>query len=295
MDPNLHRRIVGLAIRQHGNVTRAQLLRLGLGAEAIKHLVRAGFLHRVHLGVYAVGRPPVTAREKAAAAVLACGAGAALSHRSALALWGFIDRWPASLDVVVPGDRRRSGITVHRQRGLQRWDVRVHVGIRVTSPAWTLVDCAPRLSDRRLARVVNDALRSRHLKRWQLAEVVARRRTRPGVQRLRPFIDATDGPTRSEFEDAFNEFCRRFRLPRPLINTIVAGREADAYFEAEKLIVELDGWKFHSSRESFEKDRDHDATSLAHGIGTVRITWKRMLGQPEPEAQRLHRILAGRR
>ncbi len=295
MDPNLHRRILALAIRQHGNVTRRQLLSLGLGAEAIKHRVRAGFLHPVHAGVYAVGRPPVTALETAAAAVLACGAGAALSHRSALALWGFTDRWPTSFDVAVPGDCRRSRITIHRQRGLQPWDVRVHVGIRVTSPAWTLVDCAPRLSDRRLARVVNDALRSKHLKRWQLAEVAARRRTRPGVQRLRPFIDATDGPTRSEFEDAFSEFCRRFKLPRPQLNTIVAGREVDAYFEAEKLIVELDGWKYHSSRDSFESDRDHDATALAHGIGTVRITWKRMLGQPELEAQRLLRILARRR
>jgi very-short-patch-repair endonuclease len=295
MDPNLHGRIVALAIRQHGNVTRPQLLRLGLGAEAVKHLVRAGFLHRVHLGVYAVGRPPVTALEKAAAAVLACGPGAALSHRSALAHWGFIDRWPPSFDVAVPGDRRRARIALHRQRGLQPWDVRVHVGLRVTSPAWTLVDCAPGLSDRRLARIVNDALRSRHLKRWQLAEVVARRGTRPGVRRLQPFTDAADGPTRSEFEDAFIEFCRRFKLPRPQVNTIVAGREVDAYFEAEKLIVELDGWKYHSSRDSFESDRDHDATALAQGIGTVRITWKRMLGQPELEAQRLLRILASRR
>lgn len=291
MAQDLHQRLVVLAGKQHGNVTRQQLLKLGFTSDAIKRLLRIRFLHRVHLGVYAVGRPPKTAFEKAAAAVLACGAGAALSHRSALAHWGFIDRWPSFVDVAVPGDCRRPRITIHRQSALQRWDVRVHVGIRVTSPAWTIVDCAPGLTDRRLARVVNDALRSKHLKRWQLAEVVARRASRPGVQRLRPFIDATDGPTRSEFEDAFLAFCERHALPRPKVNTIVAGREVDAYFEAEKLIVELDGWDFHSSRQSFEGDRDSDANALAIGIRTVRITWDRLIGKPQPEADRLRTIL----
>jgi predicted transcriptional regulator of viral defense system/very-short-patch-repair endonuclease len=295
MAQDLHQRLVVLATKQHGNVTRQQLLKLGFTSDAIKHLLRIRFLHRVHLGVYAVGRPPKTALEKAAAAVLACGAGAALSHRSALAHWGFIERWPSSFDVAVPGDCRRPRITIHRQSGLQRWDVRVHVGIRVTSPAWTIVDCAPSLTDRRLARVVNDALRSKHLKRWQLAEVVARRASRPGVQRLRPFIDATDGPTRSEFEDAFLAFCERHALPRPRINTIVAGHEADAYFEAEKLIVELDGWEFHSSHESFEGDRERDANALEHGIGTVRLTWERLLETPGREAARLDKILQRRR
>ena len=287
--------VVVLATKQHGNVTRQQLLKLGFTPDGIRQLLRIGFLHRVHLGVYAVGRPPVTALEKAAAAVLACGAGAALSHFSALALWGFIDRWPSSFDVAVPGDRRRPRITIHRQSGLQRWDVRVHAGIRATSPAWTIVDCAPLLTDRRLARVVNDALRSRHLRRWQLQEVVARRGRHPGAQRLQPFIGATDGPTRSEFENAFLAFCARYGLPRPRVNTIVAGHEADAYFEAERLIVELDGWQFHSSRASFESDRDRDANALAKGIGTVRITWERLIDRPQPEATRLHKILEQRR
>lgn len=64
----------------------------------------------------------------------------------------------------------------------------------------------------------------------------------------------------------------------------------DAYFEAEKLIVELDGWDFHSSRQSFEGDRDSDANALAIGIRTVRITWDRLIGKPQPEADRLRTI-----
>ena len=124
--------------------------------------------------------------------------------------------------------------------------------------------------------------------------MVARRGRHP-AQRLQPFIGATDGPTRSEFENAFLAFCARYGLPRPRVNTIVAGHEADAYFEAERLIVELDGWQFHSSRASFESDRDRDANALAKGIGTVRITWERLIDRPQPEAARLHKILEQRR
>jgi very-short-patch-repair endonuclease len=71
----------------------------------------------------------------------------------------------------------------------------------------------------------------------------------------------------------------------------VVGFEVDALFPDEKLIVELDSWQFHSGRASFEGDRDRDATTLAAGFGTVRITWERMRDRPGAEAQRLQQIL----
>ncbi len=158
-----------------------------------------------------------------------------------------------------------------------------------------MLDSAPDLTDPALARGVNDALRSRHLYRSQLAELLDRCPTHPATKRLRRFVTATDGPTRSQLEDAFMAFCERYDLPRPQINTIVAGHEVDAYFEAEQLIVELDGWEYHSSRDAFESDRDRDADALALGIGTVRVTWERMQQTPDHEAARLHAILRSRR
>lgn len=277
--------------RQQRNITYEQLRRLGLGPDAIAYRARNGFLHRVHHNVYSVGGPPRAPIEKASAAVLACGAGAALSHGSAMALWGFWKRWPATFEVTTRGDRRPRGITVHRSRTLERRDVTTHFGIRATSPARTLSDCAPPLADATLARTVNNALLSPYLTRSQLAEFLTRHPNR----RLQPFVETTDGPTRSQFEDAFLAFCERHGLPRPKVNTIVAGREADAYFEAERLIVELDGWDFHSSRLSFEDDRARDANALASGIATLRITWERMTETPAQEAHRLKKILEARR
>jgi hypothetical protein len=295
VDDSVERAIVALARRQHGNVTREQLLALGLRPGAIGYRGRTGRLHRVHPGVYAVGRPPVTAFERSAAAVLACGPGAALSHFSALWLWGCVDRCPARIEVAVAADRRPLGIAVHRLTALTRRDVRRYQGIAVTSPARALLDCAPHMSRRALSRAVDDALRSPHLNRNQLADVCARCLRHPGAGLLRRFIDSNDGPTRSDWESDFPGFCERFGLPRPQINVNVCGYEVDAYFEAERLIVELDSWGFHQARDSFERDRNRDADTLAAGLATVRITWERMSGVPSREARRLRSILAQRR
>ncbi len=292
------RRIVSLAARQHGNVTRQQLLELGLGAQAIKYRQKTGRLYRVHRGVYGVGRPPQTAFERSTAAVLACGPDAALSHDAALALWGFAQQgWPSSYDVTIygGGDRRPEGIRVHRCTTLKSRDLRIRHAIRTTSLPRTLLDCAPLMTDRTLKRAVNDALRSPHLNRAQLAELLARTRQQPGSKLLDPFVATGDGPTRSSLEDEFLVFCERFGLPLPRVNIRVGGREVDAYFEAENLIVELDGYGYHSDREAFERDRENDAEALAAGRSTVRLTTERIRNSAEKEAARLEAILSARR
>jgi hypothetical protein len=279
--------IARLADRQHGNVKREQLLRLGLNNDAIAH---RRWLHRVDRGVYSVGRPPKTALEWAAAAVLACGPDAVLSHRSALALWG-LAKWQRAIHVTVPTDRRPKGLKVHRVKSLTGRDRRTHQGIRVTSPARALLDCAPGLTDKALTRAFNDGRRARLLSSNAIADVVERFPYHPGAGRLTRFVDVKGGPTRSEWEDAFPAFCRQYGLPEPLMSTGVAGYEVDALFVEEKVIVELDGWDFHSDREAFESDRDRDADTLAAGCHTVRITWERLHERPAEEAVRLHEIL----
>jgi very-short-patch-repair endonuclease len=288
-------KIAQIAAEQQGNITRPQLIGLGMSSTSITRWVRIGRLFRVYDGVYSVGRPPTTPLERASAAVLACGERAALSHGSAMTLWGFWKRWDEPFDVSVAGDRRPKGIRTRRVTGLLQRDVCVHQGIRVTSPARTLLDMAPQLPPKSLRRYINDSRRSELITLDALADVVRRFPLHPGAPLLREHLQNPNGPTRSEFEDAFVPFCDRFRLPVPKINTTVAGFEVDAYFEAERLIVELDGWDFHNDRAAFEGDRDRDATMLALGIVTVRITWERLKGEPEKEAERLLRIIEMRR
>lgn len=287
-------RIARIADRQHGNVTREQLNALGLSTNAITHRVKSGRLHRVHRGVYSVGRPPRTALERASGAVLACGPGAALSHLSALALWD-LGRWAWTIAVTTPTMHHRPGIHLHRANALLRRDFRRHQGIRVTSPARTLLDCMPLLSQRAVPRAVNEAIRRKLVRRSDLADVGRRFPRHPGARRLAEFVTAKGGPTRSGWEDDFPAFCRRFGLPEPVMAAKVAGWEVDALFPDCKVIVELDGWDFHSSRESFESDRERDASTLMAGHVTVRMTWERMDHRPRREAARLQAILQQRR
>ena len=292
MAESIDRRIAELSKR--GYVRRVRLLAAGIGAEAIRYRVHVGRLIPEYAGVYAVGHVPTLPQDRAYGAVLACGPGAALSHGSAASLWGILKSWDFPFEVTVMSRRRPRGIHTHRAK-LTPDDTRIQAGIRVTSPARTVLDTAPRLTDDALTRAVNDLGITHHLRREHLAEVVDRFPRHPGASRLRPFVEKRRGWTRSDLEDRFVPFCERFGLPTPLINECVAGREVDAFFPVERLIVELDGYDFHSSKASFRSDRDNDAHALALDIPTVRITSDRVDHEPEKEARRLARILELRR
>lgn len=287
--------IRSLAGRQAGNISRAQLLGIGLSEGAVDARLRTGALTRRFPGVYALPSARQDAQSLIAAAVLAAGPGAAASHASAAYLWGWLPRWDPPPEVTLAaGDRRPRGVVTHRCRSLQRQDITYQRGIRTTSPARTVLDLAPRLGVRRRMRLVNDALRSRDLRPAALSDVLDRNRCHPGTKLLRPFDEDTANPTRSGFEDDFRAFADRYGLPTPLINTKVDGHEVDAFFPEHGLIVECDGWDFHNDRAAFEDDRERDAAHLEHDNATVRITEQRLTGTPDREAARLHRILSRR-
>src|SRR3954454_13415936 len=109
-----------LAERQHGVVTRRQLIDLGFSSDSIAHRTGTGRLHRLWAGVYAVGSPRLTQHGHWIAAVLACGHGAALSHESAAALWKMRPGNDRATHVSVPAARApcRQGLVIHRRATL---------------------------------------------------------------------------------------------------------------------------------------------------------------------------------
>ena len=276
-----------LAARQHGVVSRAQLIALGFTANEIAYRLQVGRLHLLHRGVYAVGHRPPSALTTAMAAVLAGGDGAALSHRAAGALLRIVPRWPSPVEVTAPRERSHPGITVHRSR-LDETTTR-H-GIPVTSAARTLLDLADVLDDKALARAVNEAYVLRLTTPHELAALLARslgRRT----ARLTPHATLT-GATRSHLEDRFLRFVKRYRLPVPELNQQIAGHKVDAVWRAQKLIAELDSYRFHATRQAFERDRERDADLLTAGFSTLRITDRRLKNDAANEAQRLRALLS---
>ncbi len=281
-------RIDAIAAGQLGHVTRAQLLALGLTPRWVQSQRDQGLLIAVHAGVYALGHVPRHAHCRAMAAVLACGERSALSHTAALALWDAAG-WPATLEVASPDRRRRPGILIHHTRTLDRRDVRRRHGIPVTSPTRTVLDVQARLSDARLTRTVNDLRVAGHLATTAFADLCARSRR---VERL-----LGDGAlTRSALEDMLPDFLRRHDLPMPELNVRLTidgrRREVDALYRRARLIVEIDSWRFHRDRATFERDRAKDAAALAAGYRTVRITVAGLRDGGDAEAAAIRRSLA---
>ncbi len=138
----------------------------------------------------------------------------------------------------------------------------------MTSPARTVIDVAPRLAAPALRRAVTDARLSGLLKLGELRELVDRMPRHPGARPIRQLLTDSWAPTRSVFENEFVEFTRRFELPTPEINLRVAGYEVDALFRAEGVIVELDGYQYHSDQASFERERERDRERDAHLLRT---------------------------
>jgi very-short-patch-repair endonuclease len=282
--------IAALAQRQHGYVTRRQLLGLGLTGRTIGYRLKAGRLIRVHTGVYAVGHLPGLPFDQAYGAVLACGPNAVLSHGSAAAVWGLDKQFKTPFEVTAPARRRHTKITIHNAQ-LHRDDRRSNRGLPVTSPARTVLDLAPLRSARELERAIDDLRNAGYMRPERITEVLDRYPRHRGAAKLRE-IDTSRAPSRSDWELDFIEFLKRYQLPTPRINARVGRYEVDVLFAEQKVIVELDSWTYHRSRASFRNDRRRDAALLALGYVTIRITWERLTDEPDAVAAELRAILA---
>ena len=100
---------------------------------------------------------------------------------------------------------------------------------------------------------------------------------------------------RSDLEILFAELCAREGLPTPRINQPVAGKEVDFLFARERLIVEVDSWRYHKTRRAFEDDRARDVLTTAAGYRTLRFTDRQLTRHPHAVAQAIQAVLAARR
>jgi very-short-patch-repair endonuclease len=285
--PLAGRRLVARAERQHGVVTRAQLIEIGLSDQAIGRRVEDGQLWRVHRGVYAVGRPTLTLHGRFSAAVLSCGPGAALSHLAAGVLLGLLGERGPRIDVTVPGSggrRRRGAVIIHRGP-LPATEVTTQHGIPVTTPARTLIDLADVLPRRRLERALDEAA----YLRLDVTDLQPRpgRRGRGALAEALARHDAGTTRTRSDLEERLLSLLDRFRLPVPEVNGSIEGYTVDFAWRAQRLIVETDGWGAHGTRHAFERDRRRDADLLAAGWRVLRVSYGRLECEPEWVADRI--------
>jgi very-short-patch-repair endonuclease len=285
-------RLAALSARQHGVVTRRQLHALGLDDSAIARRKKTARLHQLYRNVYAVGRTDLTTEGRYLSAVLAYGNRAVLSHRSAAVLWRICRERGARIDVTVPtgGSRAQRGRIVIHRSSLPTEHRTVRERIPVTTPSRTIIDLADHVTRRELERAIDEAVYLR-LDLTSLRPLPGRKGVGTLAQVLESHSQGTTR-TRSDFEELLLALCDRHGLPRPLVNQTIAGYEVDFVWPRAWLVVETDGWSAHGRRSAFERDRIRDAALQVAGWRVIRITWRRLVEEPDVVARQLAELLS---
>lgn len=275
--------VAGIAARQHGVVSLRQLIAAGVTKSGVVHRARAGRLHRVHRGVYAVGYPRLTHAGRCMAGALAYGPAAVVSHRSAAGLWGLLPVASGAIVVSVPGiagKGQRRGVHLHRSRTLTADATTSHRGVPVTTPARTIADlrlaarirgCSAAISPAELRRAIRQA----------------------DVLGLEIGGAAETDRTRSDLERLFLRLCKRHRLPAPEVNVRIDSFLVDFLWRDRRLVVETDGYRYHRGRAAFEDDRERDLKLRSLGYEVVRLSYRQVADEPDRIAQTLRDLLAG--
>jgi very-short-patch-repair endonuclease len=289
LDPHAtDRRIAELAAAGHNVLALAELRAAGLGYGQIQVRLSRGSLYRMHRGVYGVGHPrQLGALGRWRAAVLACGDGGVLSHRSSAALWGLRRSGAGAVDVTVRSHAGRSppaGVRVHRRRApLPATEITRRQGVPVTTPARTLLDLAEVLPRRALERATDEAERLRLFDLRELEIVLRGHPRHAGRNALAAELEEHDVGTtltRNDLEEAVLALCRARGLPAPDVNAQVGPYEADFLWREERLIVEADGRASHATRRAFEHDRARDARLTVAGYRVVRFSHRQVMREP---------------
>ena len=277
-----------IAERQHGRVTRRQLLAAGIDAKRIGRWLADGRLRRVHCGVYAVGHVAPSMLGDYIAAVFAGGAGAKLSCAPAAHVFKLTRaKRPPAPEITVPTlhHRRRPGIVIHRVKALHPYDTTEHEGIPITSVPRVLLDLAPRLAPPDLARACHEAWVHHRTTPIHVEACVARNPNKPGIAKLRRALGAD--VTLSDLEDAFLILLERHGLPRPRTNIDRDGDKVDCHWPEHGLTVELLSYRFHATRDGFEKD-----VARRRRSGHVAFTWGDVVERPAATAAELRQLLS---
>lgn len=297
---------LGFAARQHGVVSRQQLLKNGGHPRTISRFVLANKCFPVFPGVYLVGRPQLTRDGLLMASLLSSGDGSVLAARTSASLWGFL-KHQNPIEVLrtqkgrrsralirVEGQRWWPELVVHRCHDLPVDDVTVRRGFRLTSPERTLLDCAARLPEKDFGWAFMEADRLELLDDRSLQACAGRSRGRKGggvfksmVFRRIPNISEA----RSILEAIVLELVQSGLIPQPEINRRTHKYRPDFRWSAPGVLVEADGYEFHRGREAFENDTSRQNDLRAEGWTVLRFTWRMVTERPEEVASTIRRTI----
>lgn len=292
-----------LAEANHGIIDLGQLATVGVSADAARQRAARKRLFRVHHGVYAI--VPVSLlswKGRFLAAVLACGPGAALSHRSAAHLHGIRRTNRRRVDVIVPGRhvRERAEIANHCGLHLEPRDLTIVDRIPVSTVSRTFIDLAAVVPMRQLERALDQAEIEELLDMTALAGQLERNPLHPGATKLRTVLTVhVPGTTAtwSELEELCLAVSRGAGLPPPEVNAWIDPHDGeppirvDFCWRAQRVIVEADGERTHRTHRAFHDDRRRDQRLQSAGWRPLRVTDPQLKAEAPRIAATLLRLL----
>jgi len=300
---------VQIAGKQHGAVSRKQLLEAGFSPSTIGRAVAGPRLFPVFKGVYLVGRPQLSYDGLRMASLLAAGDGAVLGGRSAADVWGFLDhknpievfrkdsgRTERGL-IRVNGERWRPSLKIRRRKDIVERGIRVKRGLSMTSPEWTLLELASELPATRYRWAFSEADRLGLLDDRVLGGLAGRTQGLKGGAMFRGMVERripNIGEARSLLEALVLDLSRRGLIPAPEINRKTHQYKPDFRWPEHGVLVEADGYEFHRGREAFENDTLRANRLRAEGWTVLRFTWRMITERPEEVASMIRQALSER-
>jgi hypothetical protein len=281
------RRVRAWLAARYGVISRQEALGFGLTANQIARRLQSGTWKVVCRGVYHLAGAPMTPLSRLRVAVLAGGAGSAVSHQSAAWLWGIagpafsVDSMGLATITVAHGRSARiAGMRIVRSR--RPVGTVMRKGLPCTDPVRTIADCATEVSpaelddlvdralahkivaDRRLITAVTSAPEFRHHRGRRL--LLARFRAR-GV---------SGSPHPSVLESRMARLLRRYHIPEPKAEVWWGPDRRyrlDFAFPDLRLVIEVDGWAGHFAPEKRRSDHRRDRALRQAGWTVLRYDW----------------------
>ncbi|MGH8928750.1 MAG: type IV toxin-antitoxin system AbiEi family antitoxin domain-containing protein [Acidimicrobiia bacterium] len=285
-------RISAEAARHHGAFTREQALQAGATRSTITRRVQSGAWLRALPNVYLVSGAPSTWYQAVALAVYGSGAGAIASHATAAHLWSLMSR-PNVIEVTTPNPwRKPREHIIHRSTDLVDPDITEVNGIPCSTVARCMVDIGIPWGEGIAERCLDEAVRRRLTTDREVAAVLHRvaRKGRNGVGPMRAVLSDRLGwsnITESQLEDEFVRIMRLagVALPDPQVNLVKRGgrliSRVDFVYRDIRLVIALDGERYHSDRNTFRSDRRQQNDLTLEDYRVLRFTAWDVFAAPE--------------
>lgn len=265
-----------------------------MGEATVVRRIESGTWERLHPAVYRLAGVPETWRQKLLAACLAWGEGVVASHRAAGALFVF-PRFEPCIELSVPRGRERAHAhLVHRPVSLTRADVTVVDEIPVTTAARTLIDLAACVEADVVEEALDDALRRRLVTvarvRWRMRELGAR----AGNKTLIRLLDAratTSRAPESVFETQLLRVLRAAGVPLPVVQHRVGSYRVDFAYPDARVAIEADGFRWHSSRQQWDRDLARRNALTMLGWTILHVTWTQLTERPEEVVEAVRALI----